>query len=472
MSVIPLVRLAAADNVMSAPYGGSLGDVSGDVVLLSDIPPCHKVACKDIASGESVIKYGCAIGVAGRAIKKGEWVHDHNIRAARRDGQPAAPEWKPYPHDTRAPTRVFAGFRRRGSRPGIRNDLWVIPIAGPADGILKHFVASYRKPYWIDAVGLLDYSSFRPSAASADSDEAVDILLGLACSPNTAGVLLVAPGLENMPVPDIRDRVLAAGGRVKCVVLRKNTEDIAAGYLDDLAAASPRLREEFPISELCAGIRGASGGYSGLSANPLLGRFAERVTSQGAAVLAPAGTYMAGIHETISERITTKTAYEKFAAVASAYSPAEPDEWENGVTTQEERALASCPITGKSPVTAFLGYGETAIRAGGVQIVPSSGELVSDCAVFAAVGAQIILLATARETPFCGVVPTVKISSAGDDASAHPEYADFSAETILTGESVDDAAKRLEDYAISVASGEKVSHERRGGRLRSLPTEP
>jgi altronate hydrolase len=172
---------------------------------------------------------------------------------------------------------------------------------------------------------------------------------------------------------------------------------------------------------------------------------------------------MTDLHDAISERISTKAVYDKFAAIASAYSPAEPDEWENGVTTQEERALASCPITGKSPVTALLEYGETASRAGGVQIVPSSKELASDCAVFAAAGAQLILLAAARETPFGGAVPTVKISSAGD-ANGRPEYADFSAETILTGESVDDAAKRLEDYAISVACGEKVSHERRAGR--------
>ncbi|MDR1132534.1 MAG: UxaA family hydrolase, partial [Synergistaceae bacterium] len=79
MSVISLVRLSADDNVASAPYGGGLGDVSGDVILLSDVPPCHKVACADIAPGESVVKYGFPIGVASRVIKKGEWVHDHNI---------------------------------------------------------------------------------------------------------------------------------------------------------------------------------------------------------------------------------------------------------------------------------------------------------------------------------------------------------------------------------------------------------
>jgi altronate hydrolase len=261
---------------------------------------------------------------------------------------------------------------------------------------------------------------------------------------------------------NIYNRALSVGGRVRCAVLRENTEDIAAGYLDDLAAASPRRREEFPVSDLCVGIRGASGGYSGLSANPLLGRFAERMTSWGAAVLAPAGAYMTDIHEAISRRITSKAAYDKFAAIASAYSLAAPqeDEWENGVTTQEERALASCPITGKSPVTALLGCGETAPRTGGVQIVPSSGELASDCVVFAAAGVQLILLATARETRFATLVPAAQISPA-DDKNAHSKYADFSAGTILTGESLDDAAKRLEDYAIRVASGEKVSHEAR-----------
>jgi altronate hydrolase len=419
------------------------------------------VACDNIASGENIVKYGCTIGVAVQTIKKGEWVHDHNIRSARSAGKPAVLEWYGrYHYDMRASSRVFAGFRRRGSRPGIRNDLWVIPAAKRTERKLRHFVANYRKPYWIDAVRLLDHPSFCPNA---DSEEDIDILLGLACAPNTAGVLLTGHGRENMPLTDIRDRALSAGGRVACTVLREDSGyDIVAGCLDNLAAASPRLREEFPASELCVGIRGVSGGYSGLSANPLLGRFAERMASLGAAVLAPAGIYMTDIREAISERIIAKTAYDKFMAIASTCSPAEPDEWENGVTTKEERALASCPITGKSPVTAFLGYGETAIRAGGVQIVSSSGEPASDCVILAAAGAQLILLATVRETPFGGVVPTAKISSA--DANAHPKYSDFSAETILAGESLHDAAKRLEDYAISVACGEKVFHESRAIR--------
>jgi altronate dehydratase len=81
--------------------------------------------------------------------------------------------------------------------------------------------------------------------------------------------------------------------------------------------------------------------------------------------------------------------------------------------------------------------------------------------IFAAGGAQLILIATARGAPFSSVVPTAKISSADDDANPHPEYADFAAGSILMGESIDDAAKRLEDYAIRVACGEKVSNERR-----------
>jgi altronate hydrolase len=345
-------------------------------------------------------------------------------------------------------------------RPGIRNDLWIIHIAERGGDGLKYIVANYHKPYWIDAVRLLDYPSSLP--AGVNSGEILDILVGLACAPNTAGVLLVGPGRENMSVTGIWNRAVAAGGRVTCTVLRENAWETAAGCLDDLAAAAPRRREEFPVSELCVGIYGASGGYSGLSANPLLGRFAERMASQGAAVLAPAGTYMTDARAAISKRIASKAAYKKFAAIAPAYfRTTPPDEWENGVTTQEERALASCPITGKSPVTDFLEYGETASRAGGVQIVPASGSLASDCVVFAAAGAQLILAATTRETPFDGIVPTVKISSFAENTNQHPDYADFAAETILTGESVDDAAERLENYARRVARGEKIPNEKR-----------
>jgi altronate dehydratase len=281
----------------------------------------------------------------------------------------------------------------------------VIPTAECADDELKHIVANYRKPYWIDAVRLLDYHLSRPKAVS--QDEYIDILSGLACSPNTAGVLLAIRCRENMSVTDVYSRTLAASGRVMCIVLYgEGAGKAAAEYLDDLAAASPRLREEFPISELCVGIYGAFGGYSGLAVNHLLGRLADHMASQGAAV------------------------------------------------------LASCPITEKSHVTGSLRYGETAPSSGGMRIVPSSGELASDCVIFAAGGAQLILAATAGKTPFAGVVPTAIISSA-HEADSYSEYTDFAAGNVFMKESVDDAAKHLEDYVMRVACGEKVSNERR-----------
>jgi len=53
------------------------------VKALNDVPIGHKVALKDIAGGETVIKYGYDIGRAVAAIKKGEHAHVHNLKTKR-----------------------------------------------------------------------------------------------------------------------------------------------------------------------------------------------------------------------------------------------------------------------------------------------------------------------------------------------------------------------------------------------------
>ncbi|MEN9453622.1 MAG: hypothetical protein RLZZ19_109 [Actinomycetota bacterium] len=52
-------------------------------VLNHAIPLGHKFALKDHAEGEAIIKYGIKVGIASQPIKKGDYVHTHNMRSYR-----------------------------------------------------------------------------------------------------------------------------------------------------------------------------------------------------------------------------------------------------------------------------------------------------------------------------------------------------------------------------------------------------
>jgi altronate hydrolase len=137
------------------------------------------------------------------------------------------------------------------------------------------------------------------------------------------------------------------------------------------------------------------------------------------------------------------------------------DEWGDGVTTSEERAISALPINGASPVTCFLEHAEAAQDVPGVAITPWTGLPSSDCAAFVSAGAQMILFATEHGTPFGSVIPTIKISAVTETAQKRPEWADFDAGSILNGEPAENAADSLASHVFRVAGGERTSHERR-----------
>lgn len=60
--------------------------VSERVNVIGDVPYGHKIAIRDIAPGEHIMKYGESIGAANVPIARGEYVHVHNMDALRGRG--------------------------------------------------------------------------------------------------------------------------------------------------------------------------------------------------------------------------------------------------------------------------------------------------------------------------------------------------------------------------------------------------
>ncbi|MDR1471987.1 MAG: altronate dehydratase family protein [Synergistaceae bacterium] len=474
------IRLNDLDNVIVLPFGGSSGEGNGVFMLNGDIPPGHKAASRDIAEGEHVIKHGHPIGAATRDIARGDWVHRHNLAARTGTGAsaPRLPKWEGA--KSSMPGLMggsFMGYRRMAERPGVRNDLWVIPTSGAVNGELRSILGNYGKPYWISSVKLLEHP-LGGSDPREDTGTVAAILAGLAENPNAAGVLLVGLGCENISLSEIHSRVIGKDLNVMKLTLQ-DAPDCAGSVcrmLDELAAAAPRVREKFPVSQLCVGVKCGGGvGYAWLTANPLIGRFSDYLVEHGGAVVTTDASEMGRALDAVLPRMANKRAYDDFEVLYRWFhdrsaardrpegkiSP-QPD-GTPGITTPEEKSLGALEkIGGKSLVTNVLRYGEGAYPAHGAQIAFAPGDDAISCTSMAGSGCQIILFATGGGTPFGSVVPTVKISAVTELKERHPGWIDFDAGVLLRGESLDEAAERLREHILSVACGERTAHEKKG----------
>jgi altronate hydrolase len=484
-SEISAIRLNEADNVLVLVRGGKKGDAvnvnvnfggRAAAVLAEDVPGGHKVAFSAIPKGGLIVKYGYLIGAATRDIAPGEHVHEHNA-ATRLDPSMKLPVWEPHKaHEPPRPNVIpipgtFFGYRRKDGRAGIRNDLWVIPLVGCINGELRALVRDWRKPGWIDDVKILEHP-FGCSQLGGDLTMTADLLAGLARNPNAAGVLLVGLGCENLQLPMVLGRLGAPC--VRALTLQSDGGEKIASILEELAADAPRQREPFPLSDLCVGVKcGGSDGYSGLTANPLVGRFSDRLAASGGTVLATEIPEMFGAEAVIAGRAADKKTHDDFIALIRwfqdyfvrhgqpIYENPAPGNREGGITTLEEKSLGAVEKSGSAPVTHVLRYGQSILPGGGVQIAFAPGNDLVSCTALAASGAQIVLFTTGRGTPFGTVVPCVKISTNSALAAKRPDWIDFDAGTLLSGETWETATDRLTNFVLRVAEGERVAHERK-----------
>jgi hypothetical protein len=137
----------------------------------------------------------------------------------------------------------FAGFKREGRAPGIRNGLWIFPTMPDICGELRALRDGYHKPYWIDSVSVLDESCFALASA--------DVLSGLAANPNVCGALFAGPGVKGSYT-----RALPHA-RILPMISPKPSEDEAILFgviLDGLAANTTRTRVNIGFSSLRAGV--------------------------------------------------------------------------------------------------------------------------------------------------------------------------------------------------------------------------
>ena len=406
------------------------------------IPAGHKYALADIGKGEAVVKYGEIIGRATQNIEKGEWVHTHNVRSHLDESVEYHYRFRAnIPAETKA---TFRGYKRAHGRAGIRNEIYIIPTVGCVNNVCLRLAKSAQKLVRgsIDGIFALTHQ-FGCSQLGEDNENIKRLLCAVALNPNASYVLFVGLGCENNGMDGIKE-YLAPYGRDNIAYFNcQEVEDEHACGMEILRGfaekASGLEREEVDLSELCLGLKcGGSDGYSGLTANPLVGRISDRLVGAGGSAILTEVPEMFGAEQILMNKCKNEAVFERYKQMIvdfkdyyiregfPVYENPSPGNKKGGITTLEEKSLGCIEKAGTSEIVDVLAYGEL-VREKGVSALNAPGNDLIAATALAASGAQLVLFTTGRGTPFSTFVPTMKIAT-NDRVSAQKQgWIDFNA---------------------------------------------
>ena len=435
----------------------------------------HKYALRDIAEGENVIKYGMPIGHATCAIKKGEHVHVHNVKTNLGEvleyryepDEAAIKGWK-----TVETKETFLGYRHPDGRVGIRNDIWVIPLVGCVNRLAERLAQSCG--------GLALTHPYGCSQMGQDHETTANMLAQFCRHPNAGGVLVVSLGCENNTLESFKGRLglspedqdgAKIGLNIRFVKAQDPGDEYEKGLslIKELDAARPKERVPVSVSELVVGLKcGGSDGFSGLTANPLVGRFSDWLAARGGSTVLTEVPEMFGAETLLMKRCRTRSVFDKCVKMINGfkdyyashnqvcYENPSPGNKAGGITTLEDKSLGCVQKGGSSPVEDVLLYGES-VKAHGLSLMTGPGNDLVASTVLAAAGCHLILFTTGRGTPFGCVVPTMKVATNDALAKKKPNWIDWNA---MSNPDVGAFAEKV----IAVASGEKAKNEISGAQ--------
>ena len=409
------------------------------------IPAGHKYALTDIPKGEYVIKYGEIIGKATCDITAGEWVHTHNLRTHLDESVTYA-----YDYHAEAPPKThhtFMGYRREGGRAGIRNEIYIIPTVGCVNNVCMRLAKEAQTfvEGSLDGIFALTHQ-FGCSQLGEDQDNIRKLLCSIAQNPNASFVLFVGLGCENNGIEGIRNELADLGGdRIRYMVCQDAADEHTHGMaiLREMAERAKTLRREpVDLSELCIGLKcGGSDGFSGLTANPLLGRVCDRVIGAGGSAILTEVPEMFGAEQILMNKCKSERVFEAYRDMIQDFKRSYTDQgfpvYENpspgnkagGITTLEEKSLGCIQKAGSCEIVDVLDYGQP-LRARGVSVLNAPGNDLIAATALGASGCQIVLFTTGRGTPFSTFVPTMKISTNQALAAKKAGWIDFDASSM------------------------------------------
>ncbi len=456
--MLEFIKINPNDNVIVA-----LKETQG-------VPAGHKKAITDIKKGEAIIKYGNPIGYATEEIGAGEWVHTHNLKT----GLGEILEYNYTPSFKALQSQepgTFKGYKREDGKVGIRNEIWILPTVGCVNDIAK-IVQKQAQTYVSDKVDAISYFA-HPYGCSQLGDDHLNtqkVLTGLAKHPNAAGVLVMGLGCENNTIEQFKQMLGNYDEkRIKFIICQDEKDEVEAALekIKELADyANTFEREDVSTSKLVIGLKcGGSDGLSGITANPLVGVFSDRLISEGGSTILTEVPEMFGAETELMDRCITKEVFDKTVHLINdfkeyfvrynqeIYENPSPGNKKGGISTLEDKSLGCTQKGGKAPVVNVLKYGEM-IETQGLNLLQSPGNDLVAATALATSGAHIVLFTTGRGTPFGCPVPTVKISTNTDLYQRKSNWIDFNAGGLVEGMDMKEVADAFYNYIVRLASGE------------------
>ena len=490
MKEATFLKINAADSVvvcLTEKKKGEIIEVDGrQITVNQDTPAGHKILIKDTAKGEDIIKYGYPIGHAREALKAGDWVNENNLKTNLSGTLEYT--YKPVNEELsiKKENRTFKGYVRKNGDVGVRNEIWVVPTVGCVNGIAERLVKELKKETHEEGIDAIYawHHNYGCSQLSGDHENTRKVLRDICLHPNAGAVLVLSLGCENNQ-PDDFMKMLGDydKDRIKLLVTQKVEDEMEAGMailreLYDIAKQDKR--ESVPVSKLRVGLKcGGSDGFSGITANPLVGEFSDWLVAQGGTSVLTEVPEMFGAETILMNRCRTEELFNQTVSMINNFKEyflshgepvgenPSPGNKAGGLSTREAKALGCTQKCGKAPVSGVMEYGDRLEHTGLNLLSAPGNDLVASTAL-ASAGCHIVLFTTGRGTPFGTFVPTMKIATNPTLAKNKPHWVDFSAGQLIEGRTMKELVPEFIDKVLAVASGEPARNEENGYREISI----
>ncbi|MDO4934762.1 MAG: altronate dehydratase family protein, partial [Prevotella sp.] len=481
------IKINPADTVVVClqPKGkGETIEVDGKTITINqDTPAGHKILITDTEEGRDIIKYGYPIGHARQDLKAGDWVNENNLKTNLAGTLEYTYNPVSEALDIKDEKRTFRGYVRANGEVGIRNEVWIVPTVGCVNGIAERLAGELKKETGCDGVDAIYawHHNYGCSQLSGDHENTRKVLRDIVLHPNAGAVLVLGLGCENNQ-PELFEQLLGDYDkeRIKFLVTQKvDGDEVEAGMeiLRELyAKAREDKREDVPVSKLRVGLKcGGSDGFSGITANPLVGEFSDWLVAQGGTSILTEVPEMFGAETILMNRCKTDELFGKTVSMINNFKEyflshgepvgenPSPGNKAGGISTLEDKALGCTQKCGRAPVSGVLEYGDR-LETTGLNLLSAPGNDLVAATALASAGCQIVLFTTGRGTPFGTFVPTMKIATNPTLAARKPNWIDFSAGQLIEGRTMKELVPEFIDKILAVASGEQARNEVNGYR--------
>jgi altronate hydrolase len=534
------MKVAREDNLVVALrdlHSGEIVEVEGETYELPDnVSAKHKFADKDFEKGDLATMYGVVVGETTQAVPRGGPLTTENLahRSAEYGEQTEEISWNA-PDVSRWKDVTFNGFHRSDGSVGTANHWLVIPMVFCENGnvellreaMLRALGYERRGHYQtfaqelaetcrtggdLSSVSLPEEGEIRPSPIFPNvdgvkflvhglgcgetrgiSNELCGLLAGYANHPNVAGVTILSLGCQHAQVSILEeeiakrnpsfDKPLLVYEQQKHPSERDMLERAIRETFEGLRKANECERRPASLSKLTLGMEcGASDGFSGISANPTLGRVADLTVALGGRVILSEFPELCGVEQELVNRCAEPAIGRHFIEIMRNYEDRakeagsgfhmnpSPGNVKDGLITDAIKSAGAARKGGTSPVVDALDYPGWVSKPG-LSLLCTAGNDVESTTAMAGAGANLMLFSTGLGTPTGNpVAPVVKVSTNSQLAESFAEYIDFDTGPIIRGEStVEEMGDELFESVIAYASGEKMTKAVRQGRDDFLP---